>query len=269
MSYMMNYIWKEWLEISRGKAFWFFLTLIVVTSFSIFLNAKDLPFEQGFEIFLLLLFEMDIYLIPLLCIFFASFSMIQEKELKTLVMMLAKSDSFGRFLWKKSVAIQFITIATFVVWYLILAIPVKFLFQFHPNHFLYFLVTVIILVLIFNQIGLFLGSVCNTKIQLIGANIFVLFFFLYLYDFILLYFLPKVTYENVKLFSVFYFLHPLHTLRFYLETSMNVFSLDYLSRTMEKFFSFPPLALLAVNISVWVILIFFVSVWLYRKGEQG
>jgi ABC-type transport system involved in multi-copper enzyme maturation permease subunit len=264
----MGYIWKEWLEFSRGKAFWFFLILVIVTSFSVFLNTKGLPPDQGFEVFLLTLFEMDTYVIPLLCLFFASFSIIQEKELKTLIIILAKNDSYGRFLWKKSAAIQLLMMATFIIWYFILMIPVKFVFQFHLAHFFYFFLTIIILVLIFNQIGIFLGSICSTKIQLIGANIFALFFFIYLYDFILLYFLPKVTYENVKLFSLLYFLHPLHTLRFYLETSLGTFSLDYLSRTMAKFFSFPPSVLLAINIAFWVIITFFVSIWFYRKGEH-
>lgn len=266
---MMDYIWKEWLEISRGKAFWFFLILIIATSLSVFLNTKGLPPDHGFEVFLLTLFEMDTYVIPLLCLFFASFSIIQEKELRTLIMILAKNDSYGQFLWKKSLAVQFISMAAFIIWYFILMIAVKFLFSFHLSHFFYFLLAIIIMILIFNQIGIFLGSVCGTKVQLIGANIFTLFFFIYLYDFVLLYFLPKVTYENVKLFSFIYFLHPLHTLRFYLETSLGTFSLDYLSRMMAKFFSFSPSILIVINILVWGMMIFFASVLCYRKGEQG
>lgn len=265
----MNFIWKEWLEISRGKAFWLFFILVVATSFSVFLNTKNLPVDEGFAVFLLTLFEMNIYVIPILCLFFASFAVMQEKEFKTLLMMMARSGSYGSFLWRKSVAVQTITIGMFLLSYFVLMIPVKFVFSFHATHFLSFLAAITVLIVIFNQIGLLLGSVCRTKIQLIGANLFVLFFFLYLYDFVLLYMLPNVTYDNVQSFALLYFLQPMHTLRFFLETSLGVFSLDYLSRTMEKFFSFPPLTLVALNIVVWVGIVFFASVLFYRKGEQG
>ncbi|ABO67095.1 copper ABC transporter permease [Geobacillus thermodenitrificans] len=264
----MSYIWKEWLELSRGKAFWLFFLLVVAASLSVLMSAKSLPAEHGLTIFLQMMFDMNAYIVSLLCLFFASFSVMQEKEQRTMVMIVAKSGSPWQFLWKKSAAIQLITMMMFVVWYFVLIIPAKFWFVFHLSYFLYFLLATVVLVFIFNQIGIGLGFACKTKIQLIGANLFAAFFFIYLYDFVLLYILPSVTYDNVHVFSLVYFLQPLHALRFYLETSLGMFSLDYLSRTMKKFFSFPPGALVALNMFVWGLGALVASMVWSRKGEE-
>ncbi|AMX83497.1 copper ABC transporter permease [Geobacillus subterraneus] len=264
----MSYIWKEWLELSRGKAFWLFFLLVVAASLSVLMSAKSLPAEHGLTIFLQMLFDMNAYIVPLLCLFFASFSVMQEKEQRTMVMIVVKSGPPWMFLWKKSAAIQLITMTVFVIWYFVLIIPAKFLFVFHLSYFLSFLLATMVLVFIFNQIGIWLGFACKTKIQLIGANLFAAFFFIYLYDFALLSVLPSVTYDNVHVFSFVYFLQPLHALRFYLETSLGMFSLDYLSRTMKKFFSFSPGVLVALNIAVWGMGALAASMLWSRKGEE-
>lgn len=264
----MSYLWKEWLELSRSKAFWLLFLPVAAASLSVLASVKSLPAEHGLPVFLQMMFEMNVYIVPLLCLFFASFSVMQEKEQRTMVMIVAKSRSPLSFLWRKSAAIQLLTMAVLIVWYFILIVPVKFWFVFHVPPFLHFLLATMALVFMFNQLGILLGLLCKTKIQLISANLAVLFVFLYLYDFVLLYILPSVTYDNVRLFSFVYFLQPLHALRFYLETALGVFSLDYLSRTMKKFFSFPPELFVLLNIAVWGVGALAASIGWSRKGEE-
>lgn len=264
----MNYIWKEWKEQSRGKGIWLALAMVILLSFFILLEARSLPTEQGFTVFLLSLYEINVFILPLLSIFIASFSIIQEKELKTLMILTTKQESYQSFLAKKSIAVQTVIVAVFISWYFLFAIVMKFFFDFNNSYFLVFLVTVISLLIIFNQIGIFLGSVCRTRMQLIGANIFTWFFFVFLADLLFLYLLPNVSYDNVQTFSVFFFLDPLHTIPFYLETALGVFSLDHMSRLMEKMVWASPSLFLIIDIIVWVALSFVLSVLLKGKGDR-
>ncbi|NSL51632.1 copper ABC transporter permease [Calidifontibacillus erzurumensis] len=262
----MNYIWKEWKEQSRGKGIWLALSMIVLLSFFILLEGRSLPTEHGFTVFLLSLFEMNMFILPLLSIFIASFSIIQEKELKTLMILTTKKESFQSFLYKKSLAVQAVVLGVFALWYFVFAIFMTIFFHFNVHYFISFLLSIVFLLIIFNQIGIFLGSICNTRMQLIGANIFTWFFFVYLVDLLFLYLLPTVSYENVQLFSIFYFLDPIHTIPFYLETSLGVFSLDHMSRLMEKMVWASPVLFLVIDCLFWVALSFGLSVLLKRKG---
>lgn len=264
----MTYLIKEWKEQSRGKGLWVSLSIIVLLSIVVLIQSRQLPIEQGFEVFLLSLYEMHVYLIPILCLFFSSFSIIQEKELKTLMMILTKRDSYRSFLFKKSLSIQLIIVFVLFIWYFILAVPSKIFFHFSLGHFFAFLLTIISFVLIFNQIGIFLGSICNTRMQLIGANIFTWFLFVFLIDFLFIYKLPEITYENVKLFSIFYFLDPLHTIRLFLENSLEMLSLNHMSRLMERLVWLSPGKFLLIDLLIWLIGLFEASIWLHRKGEN-
>jgi len=264
----MNYIWKEWKEESRSKGIWLALSMVILLSFFILLEARTLPSEHGFTVFLLSLFEMNVLILPLLSIFIASFSIIQEKELKTLMILTTKQESFQSFLFKKSLAVQAVILGVFVAWYLLFAVVMKFSFYFNMNYFMAFLLSVIFLVIIFNQIGLFLGSICNTRMQLIGANIFTWFVFVFLADLLFLYLLPNVSYDNVQVFSIFFFLDPIHTIPFYLETSLGVISVDHMSRLMEKMVWASPLLFLIIDTIVWVALSFVLSILLKGKGER-
>lgn len=264
----MNYIWKEWKEQSRGKGIWLALLMVALLSLFILLEARSIPSEQGFTVFLLSLHEMNVFILPLLSLFIASFSIIQEKELKTLMILTTKRETFRSFLFKKSIAIHAVTLAIFVAWYFIFAIIMKLFFTFNTTHFLAFLVTVIIYIIIFNQIGLFLGSICNTRMQLIGANIFAWFLLVFLADLLFLYFLPSVSYDNIQIFSVFFFLDPLHTILFFLETSVDVFSLEHMSRLMDKMVWASPSVFLILDLIIWVALSFELSILLRGKGER-
>lgn len=264
----MNYIWKEWKEQSRGKGIWLALSMLILLSLFILLEARSLPSEHGFTVFLLSLYEMNVFILPLLSIFIASFAIIQEKELKTLMILTTKQESFHSFLFKKSIAVQTVILGVFVSWYFLFALVMKYFFYFNSRHFIAFLLSVIFLVIIFNQIGLFLGSVCKTRMQLIGANIFAWFLFIFLADLLFLYVLPFVTYDNVQIFSSFFFLDPMHAIPFYLETSLGVFSVDHMSRLMEKMVWASPPLLLVINVVFWVALSFGLSVLLRGKGDR-
>ncbi|KOP71740.1 ABC transporter permease [Cytobacillus praedii] len=265
----MNYIWKEWLEQSRGKGLWLGLAMVILTSIFLLVEARSYPDALGFDAFLLSLHGMNVYLIPIFGLFLSAFSIFQERELKTSMILLTKKESYRTLLLKKSLAIHCVIISVFVVWYFVLAIFMKWFLQFHLASFLFFLGTVIVLLLIFNQIGLFLGSICNTKMQLIGAVIFTWFFFIFLIDLVFLQYVSSVSYENVKLFSWLYFLDPIHTLQLFLETSLGLFSLNNMSRLMEKMIWMQPWKFLLIDIVLWMVIFFEMSILLRSKGEKS
>jgi len=262
----MTYIWKEWIEQTRGKGLWLGLAMVIVASLFIFLEAMNSPFEQSFQALIISLYEMHVFLLPLLCLFVASFTVIHEKELKTLMMIITKKESYRSFLFKKSLAVHTIVITLFVGWYLVLAVPMKLFLSFDGMAYLSFLLTVVIFILIFNQIGLFIGTFCTNRMQVVGVTIFTWFLFIFLYDLVLLYQLPAVTHENVMFFSVLFFLQPLNTLRLYLESAIGVFSLDYMSYLMDKFIWLSPQTFMWLNLAVFLVIFFEVAVWSKRKG---
>lgn len=265
----MIYLWKDWKEQSRGKGIWLSLGILILISVFILLQARVLPADQGFQVFLLSLHQMNVYILPILNLFMSSFSMIQEREQKTLLILLTKKESFLSFLVKKSVSIQLITLGVFIGWYFLLAIPSKLFFEFNAGYFLAFLVSVISLILIFNQIGILWGSICSSRMQVVGANLFTWFFFIFLFDLISLFYLPHIHYDNVKTFSFFYFIDMVHTLNFYLETQLNLFPLEHMSRMMEKMVWLPPSVFLLIDLFFWIGLSFLVAMYLGRKGNEN
>ncbi|MGO4888457.1 ABC transporter permease subunit [Anaerobacillus sp. MEB173] len=264
----MNYIVKEWKELSRGKGLWLSIAMVALVSVFLLLEARTFPLEQGFEVYLLSLYDMNVYLLPLLSLFLSAFAIMQEKEMKTLMMVMTKKESYRSFLLKKSLSIHVITLGLFIGLYFIMAVPMKLYLSFSVTSFLTFLLTVIIYLLIFNQIGIFIGSICTSRMQLVGAAVFTWFFFIFLVDLIFLYYLPAVSYDNVTMFSVFYFLDPLHAIRFFFETSLGIFSLEYMSRLMEKLVWMSPAKFLLVNVIIWIIVAFELAVQLHSKGEK-
>lgn len=260
----MPYIWKEWLEQVRSKGLWFGLAMLMLTSLVLIAEARDFPADLGFEVLLLSLFDMNLYLIPLFAMFLASFSIFQEKELKTDMILLTKKESTFTFLCRKSLAIQFSLLAAFVGAYLILAFFMIGFLSFHMLSFIHFIIGLIVLVVIFNQIGIFLGTISKTKMQLISINILMWFFVVFLIDLILLYVLPSITFDNLRLFSWIYFLDPMHTVRFYLEVQLGMFSMSHMSRLMEKLVFMDSWIFLLINAFGWP-LVFFVLALLYKK----
>jgi ABC-type transport system involved in multi-copper enzyme maturation permease subunit len=263
----MTYLMKEWKEQSRSAGLWLSFSMVAVISIFILLEARALPSEHGFTMMLLSLNEMNLLLIPLISLFISSFSVIQEKELKTLLILTTKKESYSRFLVKKSGSIQLITNGLWTAWLLIIAILAKPSFNINGLQLFYFLITGMALFIIFNQIGIFLGSICSHRLQLVGAGIFTWFFFVFITDLIFLHLIPSVHLGNVGLFSIFFFLDPLHASQFFLETSLGVFSLDHKSRLMEKLVWVTPALFFIVNMLFWVFLSFGAAV--LCKGRVG
>lgn len=264
----MTYLWKEWKELSRGSGLWFSVGIVALISFLILMQSRAYPAEQGFELFLLSLYEMNVYVIPLLAMLVASFSLLQEREQKTMIMLLTKKESFRSFLLHKTVGVQTLLAALFIGWYILFAALAKLFLPFQAAHFLAFLLAIEVMLFIFAQIGLFLGSICATRMQLVGAAIFCWFLFLFLIDLAFLYYLPAVTYENMKLFSILYFLDPLHALQMYLETALQLVSAAHLSRLMQKLVWLPPATFMLLNLLLWSIATFELAVRLAKKGER-
>ncbi|CAG7641530.1 hypothetical protein PAESOLCIP111_04242 [Paenibacillus solanacearum] len=245
------YVWKEWKEMSRSKGLWMALIVVAVLSVLMLLQSRTLPSDQGFRVFLLSLYEMNVYLIPLLGLFTASFSILQEKEQKTLHMLLTKKESYGRFLLRKSAAVQCVTAAVYMIWYLMLVLPLRLNFAFDFPAYFHFLLAIAALLFVFNQIGIGLGCLCGTRMQLIGANLLVWFTLIFLSDLAFLYVLPGVTHANIFAFSLFYFVDPLHTFHFYLETSLGFLPHGHLSRLMEQMVWLPPRMFLLLDTVIW------------------
>lgn len=264
----MTYIWKEWYEQSRGTGLWIGLAMVLFISVFLMGEAKHYPVDLGFEAYLLSLFDINIYLIPLFSMFLSSFSIFHEKELKTAMILLTKKESYFTFVLKKSIAIQSVTILTFISGYFVLAMMMKMLLPFHLASYLHFLLSTAVFLLIFNQIGIFIGSICKTKMQLIGSNIIAWFIFIFLIDLLFLQSLSFITFDNIRIFSWLYFLDPLHTIRFYLETSLGLFSLSHMSGIMEKFAFMSMWKFLAINAIVWPTL-FFVLTIVLKSGVEN
>jgi len=264
----MAYIWKEWLEQVRGKGLWIGVGMLMLASIFLIAEARSYPTDLGFEALLLSMFDINVYFIPLFGMFLASFSIYQEKELKTAMILLTKRESYLSFFLKKSLAVQLSLISTFIGAYLILALFMKGFLVFHATSFLYFLLIMTIFLVIFIQLGLLLGSIAKTRMQLIGINIIIWFLVVFLIDLIFLYYLPAVTYQNVEVFSWIYFLNPIHTMRFFLETTFDLFSLSHLSQLMEKFLVMDIWKFVLINTLIWPLLFTISALLFHTKGAK-
>lgn len=264
----MAYIWKEWLEQVRGKGLWIGVGMLMLASIFLIAEARSYPADLGFEALLLSLFDINVYFIPLFGMFLASFSIYQEKELKTAMILLTKRESYLSFFLKKSLAVQLSLISTFIGAYLILALFMKGFLAFHITSFLYFLLVMIVFLFIFIQLGLFLGSIAKTRMQLIGINIIVWFLVVFLIDLVFLYYLPVVSYQNVETFSWLYFLDPIHTLRFFLEIKFDLFSLSHLSQLMEKFLVMDIWKFLLINTLIWPVVFTLLALLFRTTGAK-
>jgi ABC-2 type transport system permease protein len=101
--------------------------------------------------------------------------------------------------------------------------------------------------------------------QIVGLTIFVWFYFFFLHDFMMLSFLEKVTYENVKLFSFFYFLNPFQSARVFLEAGIGVLSVGHMSKLLKTFLWVNPTIFLLGNVVFWVTVSYLLSVLFHRK----
>lgn len=261
----MNYIWKEWKESIRSKGLWLSLGIIIIVSLLMLSRSSGLGVDQGFYILVVNLFESLIYFIPILCLFLGAFSIFQEKEQKTLVMLLTRQESTLTFLFKKSLAIQAVLIAPVFIWFFIYLVPLKFFFVIPFSHYFLFLTTLIGFLLVFTQLGVFIGSISRSRMQITGLAIVVWFYFFFLHDFALLSVLSNVTHDNVQLFSIAYFLNPIQAVRMFLESSLGLYSFGNMSRLLESFMWLSPSMFFTLNLVFWLGLSFAGAVMLHRK----
>ncbi|WP_042354445.1 ABC transporter permease [Bacillus rubiinfantis] len=261
----MHYIWKEWKENIRGKGLWLALSIIVLISISILVRSSALNFDKGFYILLINLFDMLIYFIPILCLFIGAFSIFQEKEQKTLIMLLTKKESYASFLWKKSLGLYTVVLLPLVGWFFLYLLFLKFQFQLDIKAYVMFTFSLVIISLVFIQMGTAIGSFSRSRMQIIGYTIFVWFYFFFLHDFILLSFLPHISYDNVKLFSIGYFLNPLQAVRMFVETGTGVYSFGHMSRLLSAFMWTKPIVFLLGNALIWLVASFAAAIGFNRK----
>ncbi|MED1469134.1 ABC transporter permease [Bacillus salipaludis] len=261
----MHYIWKEWKENIRGKGLWLALSIIVLISISILFRSTALSYDNGFYVLIINLFDTIIYFIPILCLFIGAFSIFQEKEQKTLIMLLTKKEHYASFLMKKSLGIYGVVLAPLLVWFFIYLLLLKFNFQLDFKGYFIFILAIICMALVFLQLGAAIGSFSRSRMQIIGYTIFIWFYFFFLHDFILLSFLPDVTHENVKLFSAVYFLNPLQAIRMFIETGTGVYSFGHMSRLLQAFMWTKPGFFLFGNLIFWLALSSLAAVIFHRK----
>ena len=261
----MHYIWKEWKENLRGKGLWLSLSIIILISVSILFRSSVLSFDQGFYVLLINLFDTLMYFIPILCLFIGAFSIFQEKEQKSLIMLLTKKDSYASFLFKKSLGLYTVVLVPIIIWFFLYLVLIKLNFQLDIKGYSVFLASILTMAMVFLQMGAAIGSLSRSRMQMIGAAIFTWFYFFFLHDFILLSFLPDVTHENVKVFSSAFFLNPLQAVRMYLETGMGVYTFGHMSRLLQSFLWTQPSYFLVGNLLFWIIVSYILSVLFHRK----
>jgi ABC-type transport system involved in multi-copper enzyme maturation permease subunit len=261
----MHYIWKEWKENIRGKGLWLALSIIILISVSILLRSTALSFDKGFYVLLINLFDTIIYFIPILCLFIGAFSIFQEKEQKTLIMLLTKKDSYGSFLLRKSLGLYSVVLLPLIAWFFIYLLLLKFQFQLDISGYFIFVISIVTMSLVFLQMGAAIGSFSRSRMQIVGLSIFIWFYFFFLHDFILLSFLPDVTYGNVKFFSGLYFINPLQAVRMFLETGMGVYSFGHMSRLLQAFMWTKPVFFLLGNFLFWLAVSSTVAIVFHRK----
>jgi ABC-type transport system involved in multi-copper enzyme maturation permease subunit len=261
----MYFIWKEWKENIRGKGLWLAIATVMLVSVLLLVRSSALSYDQGFYILLINLFDTLIYFIPILCLFIGAFSIFQEKEQKTLIMLLTRQESFMTFLIKKSIGIHAVLLSPLMIWFFIYLVPLKVYFKTDPGTYFVFILSISALMLVFVQIGAFIGSISKSRMQMAGLAVVIWFYFFFLHDFALLSIIQDVTHENVKLFSIAYFLNPIQAVRMYLETGLGIYSFGHMSHLLKSFMWLQPGVFLAGSLLFWMAASILGSVLLHRK----
>lgn len=258
---------KELLEQIRSNGVWISMILIFVTSIVLLSEARNYPLENATEAFLLNSFDMFIYIVPLIGMFLASFNVYSEKENKTFQMIITKRESFMSFYLKKSISLQAVLLSLFAILLIGIYGLASLTLTYEIDAFLLHLVAILALFLIFNQFGVLIGSLSSSKMMMIGLIIFVWFFFIFLVDVIFLYFIPMIDYNNVHIFSYFFFMHPFHVARMFLEYGMDIFSTSNLSSLMNRLVILSPNIYIIINIIVWPLILILLTMLFRNDGE--
>lgn len=259
---------KEWKEFYRSSLFLMVILFVVLSSWFVLYQFRGVDVPVSFRTGLIPLFQTSVYFLPLLTMLYGAFSMVQEQNQRTLIMLTARGMTIPQFVLQKCLSLLAVFLPTIIFAYFISMFPAKIVFgTFSLPEFIYFLFAIVIICSIFLVLGVFLGALIQKKFKLIGATIGVWLALIYLFDLVLMYWLSAVSIDQVLLFSIIYFLSPINAVQYFLFVKLNVYQLSNLSVIYEQFtFQSPGIVLLG-NMALWLGISFFASIYvLKRKG---
>lgn len=262
----MPFLLKEWKEMYRSKILGSSACLMLLVSLLIIRQMLSYNSEITFSQLFVPLFQANIYFIPLISMIIASFSIQQERLQKTMPILLTRYVSPIQFFWQKSMSIHLIMGSVIGFAYLLIIIFSKFYVEVSFIPFLYFILSIFFLSMIFNQIGCFLGCVTENRIQLLSYVLMIWFFYVFIYDLILIYFVPSVESSDVFLFSLLYFLSPMNTMRYYLYVKLDVFNLDSFSAFFDHITFHSPSLVLCLNLLFYLGFFYGLGILALKKG---
>ncbi len=259
---------KEWREYHRSSLLLMTVGLVVLSAWFVVFQYHGMNVSVSFRTGLVPIFQTSLYFLPLLAIFYGAFSMALEKSQRTLPILLARGMTVPQFVLRKFVSLFSVFLPTITLAYLIAMIPAKMVFEnFDIREFAVFLFSVLLLSAIFITIGILLGTIINQKVTLVGYIIGVWLVLIYLADLLLMYWLPSVAMNEVFMFSVIYFLSPVHAVQYFLFVQLHIYQLSDLSAVYEQFIFESPWLILLGNTVLWIGMSMCISIYiLKRKG---
>jgi ABC-type transport system involved in multi-copper enzyme maturation permease subunit len=262
----MLFLLKEWKEMYRSKIVGSSIFLILSVSLLIIRQMISYNSEITLSQLFVPLFQANMYFIPLLSMIIASFSIQQEKLQKTMPILLTRYVSPMQFFWQKSLSIHVIMGSIIGISYLLITLFSKFYVQVSFMPFIYFLLSIIFISMIFNQLGCFLGYITENRIRLLSYILIIWLFYLFIYDLILIYFVPSIHSSDVFLFSIFYFLSPINTMRYFLNVKLNVFDMDSFSLMFDHVTFHSPTLILFLNLLFYLGISYGLGLLALKKG---
>lgn len=264
----MVMISKEWKELYRSAIFLMIIILIFLSTSFVLYQFRGMDMEVSFRTGLVPVFQSSIYFLPLLATVYGAFSVLLEKNQRTLIMFTARGKKLSEFIPGKLIALFAVFLPTILVAYTIALLPAKMVFgELVLYDFMIFLLSIIILSAIFLAIGVLLGAGIDQKLKLMGAAIGIWLGLIYLFDLLLMYWLPSISLNDVLFFSIIYFLSPINAVRYFLFVKLNVYQLSDLSVVYEHFTFQSPWLILIANAVLWIGICIIASIYvLKRKG---
>lgn len=262
----MQFVLKEWKEMYRSKIIFSAVVLILVVSLLIARQMIGYNNEITFSQMSGPLFQANFYFIPLLAMIISSFSVQHEQLQKTLPILLTRYLSPNEFFIKKTVALQFIFCSNIAISYFFVIFFSKFFIQISIHDFFYFTLSMLFISIIYVQIGCFLGCITENRIQLLSYILIIWFLSLFVYDLILMYFVPTIQSSDVLLFSIFYFLSPINSVRYFLNVKLGMFDLESFPAIFDQFTFNSPSFILLLNMALFVGTFFGFGLRAIKKG---
>lgn len=262
----MEFVLKEWKEMYRSRIIFSSVVLILAISLLIIRQMIGYNSEITFSQMSVPLFQANLYFIPLLSMIIASFSIQHEQLQKTLPILLTRYLSPNLFFIKKSIALHLITGSTLIFSYFFVVFFSKFFMHISIGDFFYFVLSMLFISIIYVQIGCFLGCITENRIQLLSYILMIWFLSLFVYDLILMYFVPTIQSSDVLLFSIFYFLSPINSIRYFLNVKLGMFDLESFPAIFDQFTFHSPSIILLLNMALFVGVFFGFGLRAIKKG---